>query len=87
MNELRCQLDGAGYEALRSQAAQAGLAQGSALLPRGLAVWLRDISPDAQPPPLQLPVGFLPTETFSCGALPVAVASIIQRLARETAHA
>lgn len=87
MNDLRCQQDGGDYEALRSQAAQASPAQGSALLPRGLAVWLRDPSPDARPLLPQPPAEIPPTEIFGCGALPAAVASIVQRLAREAAHA
>jgi len=87
VNDFGCRQDIAAYEALRSQAVQAGLAQGFALLPYGLAAWLRGPSPDARPPGRQPPSRLSSTEIYSCGPLPAAVASIVHRLAQEAAHA
>jgi hypothetical protein len=87
VNDVCGRQDAADYEALRSQAIQAGFAQGSVLLPRGLAVWLIGPSVDGRPPRRQPPGRLSSTEMYSCGPLPAAVASIVQRLAREAAHA
>lgn len=85
MNDARSQQDAADYEALRSQAVLAGIGQGLTLLPCGLAGWLSAKSPAAE---LQtLPTTPPPTEVFSCGPLPAAIASIVQRLVREAADA
>jgi hypothetical protein len=86
VNDVCCRQDAADYEALRCQAIQADFAQGSALLPSGLAVWLIGASADGRQPRRQ-PPSRLSTEIYSCGPLPAAVASIVQRLSREAAHA
>ena len=85
MNDAIGQQDAADYEALRSQAILAGVAQGLTLLPCGLAGWLRAKSADAQG--RTLPITPFATEVFSRGPLPAAIASIVQRLAREAADA
>ncbi len=84
MNDACCQQDAADYEALRSQAVLVGPAQGLTLLPCGLAGWLSGKSSDAQA--RKLPITPSPTEVFSGGPLPAAVASIVLRLAQEAAH-
>jgi hypothetical protein len=79
------QRDATDYEALRSEALLGDVSHGHALLPRGLAAWLTEVSRLSHQA-----LSIKPSHSVgaSCrGSLSAAFASIVLRLTLEVAHA